>query len=311
MVFENMKKIIIIFLIVILAAWGGFIVFKPKKQVVDREAVLEPKNLKMEFRETGSVNPRNRLEIKPPFAGRIEKILVNEGNQVKKGQVIIWMSSSERAAMIDMARAAGDNEYNRWETIYKPTPIVTPMNGFIILRKNEPGQSVTAADAILVMADDLIIEANIDETDLRYIQRGLEIEIYLDAYPDDKFKGIVEHIAHEASVISNVTVYTIKIKPIEKPKVFRAGMTATITIISQYKENALSIPSDFITDKGQSKTIMIKTGKKGKNAFVHREVETGVTDGKFTEIISGLTKNETAVVFKSGDKEKTRSFMRR
>ncbi|MDR0617549.1 MAG: biotin/lipoyl-binding protein [Endomicrobium sp.] len=125
-----------------------FIILKPYSQKIDAQEKLQLRELHVEFRETGAVNPRNRLEIKPPFAGRIEQILVNEGDTIKKGQIIIWMSSSERATMIDAARAIGDEEYARWQDIYKPTPIVAPMSGFIIYRQKEPGQTVTAADAI-------------------------------------------------------------------------------------------------------------------------------------------------------------------
>jgi macrolide-specific efflux system membrane fusion protein len=51
--------------------------------------------------------PQNRLEIKPPIAGRAEEVLVNEGELVKAGQIIAWMSSTDRAALLDAARAQG------------------------------------------------------------------------------------------------------------------------------------------------------------------------------------------------------------
>lgn len=306
-----MKKLLIISAILAAAAITAFFIFKPSKPVIEKEASLEQKDLRVEFRETGEVRPRNRLEIKPPFAGRVEKILVQEGDAVKKGQVIVWMSSSERAAMVDAARAISDEDYERWQTIYKPTPIVAPMDGFIILRSNEPGQTITTADAILVMADDLITEANVDETDLRYIKIGDTLKMSLDAYPDDMFNGIVEHIAYESTVVSNVTVYTIKIRPVKKPKVFRAGMTATITITAESKQDAWSLPGNFISEKGGKKTVTVKTGKNDKTAFETRTVTTGVTDGRYTEILSGLNKGETAVIFKSQTKEKARSFMSR
>ena len=87
--------------------------------------------------------------ILKPYSQKIDaQEKLNEGDTIKKGQIIIWMSSSERATMIDAARAIGDEEYARWQDIYKPTPIVAPMSGFIIYRQKEPGQTVTAADAI-------------------------------------------------------------------------------------------------------------------------------------------------------------------
>ncbi|MCL2800116.1 MAG: efflux RND transporter periplasmic adaptor subunit [Endomicrobia bacterium] len=300
-----MKKLFIISGVLIAVALALFLIFKSPKQAIDKEAQLKQRNLSVEFRETGAVSPRNRLEIKPPFAGRIEEILVNEGDNVKKGQIIAWMSSSERAAMIDAARAMGDEEYERWKQIYKPTPIVAPMNGFIILRPKEPGQTITNADAVLVMADDLIIESNVDETDLRYIKIGDKLKMYLDAYPDETFEGIVEHISYESTVLSNVTVYMIKIRPVKKPSVFRAGMTATITVTADSKENAWSIPNNFITDARGKKTVFVKNPK----GIETREIKTGITDGRFTEVLSGLSQDETVVTLTTKAKEKAKSFM--
>jgi macrolide-specific efflux system membrane fusion protein len=64
------------------------------------------------------------------------------------------------------------------------------------------------------MADELIIKAYVDETDLRYVKLGQKVRISLDAYPDIKFTGVVEHISYESKQISNVTVYEVKIKPL-------------------------------------------------------------------------------------------------
>ncbi|MDR2191886.1 MAG: efflux RND transporter periplasmic adaptor subunit [Endomicrobium sp.] len=306
-----MKKIVIILIFLVIASGAAFFIFKPKGQTVDKEARLVKRDLQVEFRETGSVSPRNRLEIKPPFAGRIEEIFVVEGDTIKKGQIIANMSSSERAAMLDAARAMGDEEYVRWQNIYKATPIVAPMNGFIILRQKEPGQTVTSSDAILVMADDLIVESQVDETDLRFIKIGEKLKMYLDAYPDEFFDGIIEHISYESTVVSNVTVYTIRIKPLKKPLVFRAGMTATITITAQSKKDALSLPNNFISERAGKKTAVVKTLKSGKAVFETRTVDAGITDGRFTEIISGVNDGETAVIFKAASKQKAKSFMSR
>src|SRR6185369_1195320 len=68
---------------------------------------------------TGEVTPLNRVEIKPPISGRIEKLLVDEGDKVRHGQILAWMSSSDRAAILDAARAKGSNEEKKWQEAYK------------------------------------------------------------------------------------------------------------------------------------------------------------------------------------------------
>ncbi|MEW6041747.1 MAG: HlyD family efflux transporter periplasmic adaptor subunit, partial [Elusimicrobiota bacterium] len=173
------------------------------------------------------------------------------------------------------------------------------IDGFIIARLKEPGQTVTQNDVILVMADELIIEANVDETDLRYIRLGQKLKIFLDAYPDKEFYGKIEHIAYKSQTINNVTVYKIKILPLNAPKDFRAGMTATIKVISQKKENVLLLPTNAIIKKDNKKMVIIRS--EGPRPEI-REVQTGIDNGKKVEIISGISENDTVLIHVSEKK---------
>ncbi|MBI4309828.1 MAG: biotin/lipoyl-binding protein, partial [Candidatus Omnitrophica bacterium] len=67
---------------------------------------------------TGNIQPQNRLAVKPPIGGRIEKILVEEGRQVKIGDLLAVMSSTERAALLDAARLQGGSTLKDWEDVY-------------------------------------------------------------------------------------------------------------------------------------------------------------------------------------------------
>jgi macrolide-specific efflux system membrane fusion protein len=280
----------------------------PQKQIVEQETTLKPRDIRNEFRVAGWVMARNTVQIKSPIDGRIEEINVHEGDSIKKGQTLFWMSSGERASMIDAARAIGDSELKRWQEIYKPTPVVAPMNGFIISRKKEPGQTIIRTDEVLRMADDLIVGINIDETDFRHIKIGSKVKMFLDAYPDQPFEGIIEHVSYDAASVNNVIVYEVKIRPLTKPEVFRSGMTVTTIIIGDEKDGALSIPSGFITNKGGKETVMIKTGNAKKTEFKKVEVKTGVSDGRATEILSGLDSNETVVLLKQNKKNNKKSL---
>jgi macrolide-specific efflux system membrane fusion protein len=301
---KKKKKLIIIgggiFILIFIIISG----LNSPKQIIEQEAKLTPRDLRMEFRVAGGVTARNMIPIKSPVAGRIEEILVNEGDAVKRGQIIFWVSSSERAAMIDAARGVGESEFQRWQEIYRPTPVVAPMNGFIIRREKEPGQTITQAEAVLRMADDLIISVNIDETDFRYIKIGNKVNMFLDAYPNQYFEGIIEHISYDSANINNVIVYEVKIRPLKKPEVFRSGMTTTTVITADSKDGALSIPNVFITEKDGKKIVMVKTENSRKREFKTREVKLGVSDGKYTEILSGLNPDETVVLLNQKKKKK-------
>ena len=300
-----MKKIIIIVTVIALVVAGYLIFGKKKKPVVMEELRPERGSIAVEVRLNGNVNPRNRLEIKPQVSGRIDDVLVVEGQEVKKGQILAWMSSTDRAALLDAARSRGEAELKKWEDVYKPTPIMAPLNGFIIARNKEPGQSVTQSDALLVMADKLIVEANVDETDLKYMRLGQVVRIFLDAYPDRSFPGTVEHIAYESQLINNVTVYTVKIRPDRVPESFRAGMTATMQLMAQQKDDVLLVPAGALTTT-DSRTFVTVKNADGKTST--KRVTVGISNGKNTEITEGLTEEDTIVMPQSEFQSSTRGM---
>ena len=68
---------------------------------------VERGDLKVTVATTGTVKPQNRVEIKPPIPGRIEELFFDEGAVVRKGQILGFLSSTDRAALLDAARAKG------------------------------------------------------------------------------------------------------------------------------------------------------------------------------------------------------------
>lgn len=301
----KLKKWIVLGIIVVVA--GVFFISKcRRKDISYKEITPERGPISLIISANGVVKPRNRLEIKPPLSGRVEKVIVTEGEKVKKGEILAWLSSTERAALLDAARAKGDKELKKWEDVYKPTPIIAPLSGFIIKRSVEPGQTVSSQDPILVMADNLIIKAQIDETDLGKLKLKQKVEIILDAYPEKEFRGKVEHIAYESNVVNNVTVYRVDILPDKVPEIFRSGMSANVDIIINRKRNAILIPVSAVRERKRGKFVLLKTGKGDPELT---KVSTGIEDGKNVEIISGIKEDDLIVI--SSEKEKPRSRRRR
>ena len=183
------KKILYAGIGLIVVAGLIFLTTSKKKP---REVVKEIKPLVGTIRtyitSTAIVQPQNRLELKPPINGRIDKILVKEGERVKVGQIVAWMSSTERAALLDSARAYDEETARYWEDVYKATPLIAPINGDVIVSTDEPGQTVTSSDVVLVLSDQLIVQAQVDETDIGRVKVGQEASISLDAYPSIKGK---------------------------------------------------------------------------------------------------------------------------
>ncbi|NDG86242.1 MAG: HlyD family efflux transporter periplasmic adaptor subunit, partial [Proteobacteria bacterium] len=176
---------------------------KKETKATWHEAKVERSDFVEAVVSTGTVSPENRLVIKPPVAGRVDQILVQEGQRVRKGDLLAWVSTTERAALIDSARAEGQAALEQWEKFYKATPIYAPINGMVILRALEPGQSFGSNDGILVMSDRLTIKTQVDETSISKVKLNQKAEVVLDAYPNEKLDATAVHIAFDAKTVNN------------------------------------------------------------------------------------------------------------
>ncbi len=257
-------------------------------------------DLQTTISSTATVKPKNRLETKPPVSGRIEEMLVEEGYEVQKGKIIGWMSSTDRVALIDAARAKGKEELQRWETIYKPTPIIAAISGTIISRSVEPGQTVTAEDVIVVIADRLILNAAVDETDVAKVVKGTIVQITLDAYPQDHFSGKVDHIAFEATTEENVTVYEVDISSDENPSFMKSGMSAEVIFFTNKREAALYLPATAIQYDTQGAYVYVENNKR----LVRQSIKTGIQDGSKLEIVEGVEQGQIVLVEGQGSVQK-------
>jgi macrolide-specific efflux system membrane fusion protein len=291
-------------ILIILIAGGVFYFTKNKSEEssyksfkVTRGAIIK------RVQSTGTVSPQNRLEIKPPVAGRVEEILVKEGDAVQKGKVLAWVSSNERAALLDAVRMQGKEEIKRWENLYKATPVVAPITGTIILRNVETGQSFQNVDPIFVMADRLTVKAQIDETDIAAIKKDQRAQIILDAYPNQPIDGKVVQIAYDATLTNNVTTYEVDILPIDPPEFLRSGMTSNVSVEVERKDNVLRVPSMAIQSTEDGDMVLTGTPKEPRGVIV----QTGLDDGKNVEIVSGLLENDEVLVKQSGSLKKKKA----
>ncbi|MFH1199336.1 MAG: efflux RND transporter periplasmic adaptor subunit [Candidatus Omnitrophota bacterium] len=292
------KKLKIIFLIIIVAGVAGFIFYKMASPKTDGEITKEiaPSTGTIEtfISTTGSVLPKNRLEIKPPVNGRVEKLLVIEGQKVKTGDILAWMSSTERAALLDAARGQGDDKLKYWQEVYKGIPLVAPIDAEVIVATVQPGQTVTTASAVVVLSDKLIVRAQVDETDIGKISLGQKASVALEAYQDQKINASVDHVYYESKTVNNVTIYEVDLLPQETPPFFRSGMNATIDFLEKSKDNIMIIPSEAVHKEKDEAFVYLSAGVDKEP--IKRLVKLGITDDKNYEVISGLSSSDKIII---------------
>ncbi len=293
-----MRNKIIILLVLLAAGAAAFFIFKSGLAKKEGETIKEMRpfrgNIEETISTTATVLPKNRLEIKPPVNGRVESVLVKEGERIKAGQNLAWLSSTERAALLDASRGKGEGELKYWQEVYKPIPLISPIDAEVIVSKTQPGQAVTTSDPILVLSDQLIVRAQVDETDMAKVRLGQSALVSLDAYADTEIKAGVEHIYYESKTVNNVTVYEVDLQLESPPAFLRSGMNATAELKVKSKSGILLLPQEAVQRDNDGAWVLIET-EEGREPQ-RRKVELGVSDQKNVEIISGVSEKETAII---------------
>ena len=175
------------------------------------------------------------------------------------------------------------------------TKIIAPVDGTIIARKIDIGQSVAAsfqAPELFTIAQDLTkmqIEVSVSEADIGKVAVGQEVTYTLDGYQDSIFKGKVTQVRISPTTVSNVVTYTVIVEVDNEDLKLIPGMTANVSIITHKSENVLCAPSIALkynpnTDGTRYKTqgIWILSDKKQKRV----NIETGASDDTNIEIKS-------------------------
>jgi len=131
----------------------------------------------------------------------------------------------------------------------KKAVIRSPMNGVVLDRDVEPGQTVAAslqAPVLFTLAEDLAqmeLKVDVDEADVGLVQEGQEATFVVDAYSDRKFKAQITRVCYGSDTTDGVVTYETVLKLDNKDLSLRPGMTATAEIIVKNLENILLIPN--------------------------------------------------------------------
>ncbi|KYG67260.1 macrolide transporter [Bdellovibrio bacteriovorus] len=302
------RNAIIAIAVLVILLIAGFVWLSSRESAVTfKEVSVTRGNIAHTILSSGFVQPRNRLQIKAPVAGRIEQILVKEGQVVKKGDVMAWMSSTERAALLDAAAGQGPEVYKKWAELYLATPVLAPIEGTVIQKNVEPGQTFASSDAIFQLSDQLTVKAQVDETDISRIKLKEPAVITLDAYPDEKLPAFVDKIAFDSTTVNSVTTFVVDVIPQKTPTFMRSGMTANVTFSVDLRSDVLLMPSEALKVVDGKTVVLLKSPETNKPE-THR-IEVGITDGKMTEVLSGLKEGDVLMIseFKLGDRKSNNS----
>lgn len=208
--------------------------------------------------------------------------------------------------------------------------IVSPVNGIVLKRAAEPGQTVASslqAPVLFTLAEDLTrmqVEANIDEADIGAVKTGQDAQFTVDAYPGRAFPAKIQTVEFSSLTTDGVVTYKAILSVDNKELLLRPGMTATAQITVQKVDDALAVPNAALRytppprkarnsfdlsriffprpqrNRGQpkrdaspnSRSVWVLENGRPREIIV----TTGATDGKLTQIVTGDLKPDDQVI---------------
>ena len=215
------------------------------------------------------------------------------------------------AATVNSTRAQADQA----ETNLAKAAIRSPIDGIVLDRKVERGQTVTAGfqtPEMFVIASDLKkleLTVDIDEADIGQVALNQDATFTVDAFPAQTFSARVNELRNAAKTVSNVVTYQGVLSVDNSKGLLKPGMTATADVVVQVVNNVMSVPNGALrfTPQAAAATTMVPVattapvdpiasgkgevwtlGADGKP--VSRKVTLGVTDGRRTQVTSGNVK---------------------
>ena len=237
-------------------------------------------------------------------AGTVTAINVQEGGAVNKDDIVLQISGEDLTEAIQSAaetlRSAELNMDNLQEAMSNYT-VTSPISGTIIEKNAKAGDALTAGSDLCTIYDlsYLVMVINVDELQVSDVSVGQSVQVTADAVPDKTYTGTVTRVSMKGSSNGGTTTYPVTVR-IDETEGLRPGMNANAEIVTAEAKNALAVPNAAIVRGGY--VLVTKDSPSAANAdpdmtapegYVYVPVKIGVSDDDYTQIISGVTGNDT------------------
>lgn len=247
----------------------------------------------------------------------ISSVLVNEGDYVSKGSAFFRMTDKTAESLVrnyknamDQAQESLESAQSRLDSTqdsYENYTITAPISGTVITKNTKAGDKISAGGnnavtlATIYDLSELTFEMSVDELDVQSVKVGQSVEVSADAYEGRTFSGKVTNISLASSYSNGVTNYPVTVT-LDDAKDLLPGMNVDGNIILDQAEDVLVVPVDSLM-RGNRVYVKDETVTESQGAvpagFRAVEVETGLMNDDFVEIVSGLSESDEVYVSES------------
>ena len=246
---------------------------------------------------------RNRELVKDGFVAQAD---------VDSAQTAYETAIAQRKSAEAQVRQA-EGTVSAAETNLRYTTIRSPVDGIVISRNVDAGQTVAASfqtPTLFTIAQDLTkmqIDTNVDEADIGRVRSDLATTFTVDAYPGRIFEGTVVQVRNSPIVTQNVVTYNVVVRVDNRDLALKPGMTANVSIRVRKLADVLKIPNAalrFRPSVSVSKKGEEKEEKRGSRVYIlgpdrkprDVPVKTGIHDEKHTQLLEGNLKEGDLLV---------------
>ncbi|MGQ9729950.1 MAG: efflux RND transporter periplasmic adaptor subunit [Candidatus Zipacnadales bacterium] len=225
-----------------------------------------------------------RSQVRVARANELQPEVIAQ--QVKQAQ------AQARRTQAQLANAAKNLAY---------TTIVAPRSGLVLDRYIEEGTVISSGrsmvgegPSLITIADisRMFLLAEVDEADIGQVRVGQPVELEVETFRGETFRGRVTQIYPKGEEVENVTIFRVRIEVQDKRGLLRPGMTAEASIIIDQVSNVLACPNEALFEQqGQSFVEVLEGGKP-----VQTPIEVGLEGFEWTEIKSGLREGQEVVI---------------
>ncbi len=197
--------------------------------------------------------------------------------------------------------------------------ITSPIDGVILAKDVEEGQTVAASfstPTLFTIAQDLTdmrVIAKVDEADIGGVKEGQRAVFTVDAFPDDDFEGRVTQVRQNGETENNVVTYEVVISAPNPELKLKPALTANVTIFTMETDSILSVPTKALRfhpdvaaypaniiiqdcDAPMKVWTLTENDDKKSTTLSAIAIETGITNGTRTEIVSGIEEGAEIIV---------------
>lgn len=247
---------------------------------------------------TSSLKIPTPIEVKAQTKGKVAELLVEVGDQVTTGSVLVGLDAESQQESLEEKRLelelAQMNLASKAQELEK-YQVRASVGGKIVELNVEAGKELPSDKPAVVISnlEGMKMVIQVDEMDIPLVKVGQEATVYTTAYGDQPFKAIVTSIAERGKVENNTVTFATELTLLE-PGPLKPGMTGDADLKIEQKKNVMRLPLNAVQIFEEGKgTVMIK-GPEGEPEPL--EVEVGIEGLEFVEILSGLEVGDEVLI---------------